>query len=84
MTERVNQRKFLVGEVVSAKMDKTRVVQVRWSAKHAQYLKTVRRAKKYKAHDEKNEAKCGDQVRIMETRPISKTKTWMITEIIRK
>jgi small subunit ribosomal protein S17 len=82
MEPRVNRRKFLSGEVVSDKMNKTRVVQVRWSTKHSKYEKTVRRAAKYKAHDEKNATKIGDLVRIMETRPISKDKRWVIMEVI--
>ena len=84
MTVRVNRRKFLSGEVVSDKMNKTRVVQVRWSAKHPKYHKIVRQAVKYKAHDEKNESKTGDIVKIMETRPLSKDKRWVILEIIKK
>ena len=82
--ERINRRKFLQGIVVSDKMNKTRVVQVRWDQKDSKYLKTVRRATKYKAHDEKNEAKIGDKVRIMETRPISKDKRWVITAVLQK
>lgn len=84
MTVRVNRRKFLSGEVVSDKMNKTRVVQVRWATKHPKYHKIVRRAVKYKAHDEKNESKTGDVVRIMETRPLSKDKRWVILEIVKK
>ena len=84
MTERLNRRKFLTGIVVSDKMNKTRVVQVHWTAKHQLYLKPIRRTVKYKAHDEKNEAKAGDTVRIMETRPLSKDKRWVISEIISK
>jgi small subunit ribosomal protein S17 len=80
---RANTRKFLSGEVVSDKMDKTRVVQVRWTSKHAKYFKTVRQAAKFKAHDEKNASKQGDVVNIMETRPLSKEKRWVITEIIK-
>lgn len=83
MEPRANRRKVLQGEVVSDKMNKTRVVQVLWAAKHPKYLKIVRRAVKFKAHDEKNSAKVGDIVRIMGTRPISKDKRWMITEIIK-
>ncbi|MCB9772528.1 MAG: 30S ribosomal protein S17 [Candidatus Omnitrophica bacterium] len=83
MEARANRRKFLSGEVVSDKMDKTRVVQVRWTSQDAKYLKIVRRADKYKAHDEKNASKQGDVVRIMETRPLSKDKRWVITEIIK-
>jgi small subunit ribosomal protein S17 len=75
---RESKRKFLQGRVVSDKMDKTRVVQVTWVTKHAKYQKVVRTASKYKAHDEKNETKIGDVVRIMETRPLSKDKRWVI------
>ncbi|MBF0521516.1 MAG: 30S ribosomal protein S17 [Candidatus Omnitrophica bacterium] len=81
---RLNRRKNLQGIVVSDKMNKTRVVQVKWDQKHSQYLKGVRRASKYKAHDEKNESKMGDVVRIMETRPISKDKRWVIMGILQK
>ncbi len=83
METRNNRRKFFSGEVVSDKMNKTRVVQVRWVSKHSKYQKTVRQAVKFKAHDEKNESKTGDVVRIMETRPLSKDKRWVITEIIK-
>lgn len=82
MEQRINRRKFLTGTVVSDKMNKTRVVQVRWTAKHSQYDKAVKKAVKYKAHDEKNTSKSGDLVRIMETRPISKDKRWVITEVL--
>lgn len=78
--KRGNRRKFLEGTVISDKMQKTRVVQVRWNMRHSKYNKIVRRASKYKAHDEKNETKSGDVVRIMETRPISKDKRWVIVE----
>ena len=80
---RVNRRKFLSGTVISDKMNKTRVVQVRWVAKHPMYLKTQKRTIKYKAHDEKNESKTGDRVKIMETRPLSKDKRWMIVEVLK-
>ncbi|MCA9401549.1 MAG: 30S ribosomal protein S17 [Candidatus Omnitrophica bacterium] len=79
-----NRRKVLQGTVVSDKMDKTCVVQVKWAKKHKMYNKVVRTATKYKAHDEKNEAKIGDFVKIMETRPISKDKRWLVREIIQK
>ncbi len=81
--KRVNRRKFLKGTVVSDKMDKTRVVQVKWVTKHAKYQKVVRSASKYKAHDEKNETKTGDVVRIMETRPLSKDKRWVIMGVVK-
>ncbi len=83
MEERINKRKFFNGIVVSDKMNKTRVVQVRWSSKHDRYTKTIRRAVKFKAHDEKNASKMGDMVKIMETRPLSKDKRWTICEIIK-
>ncbi|OGX08218.1 MAG: 30S ribosomal protein S17 [Omnitrophica WOR_2 bacterium GWA2_47_8] len=84
MDQRTNRRKFLTGMVISDKMNKTRVVQVRFTSMHEKYDKTIRRAVKYKAHDEKNESRTGDTVRIMETRPISKEKRWMIQEIVKK
>ncbi len=83
METRINRRRLFVGEVVSDKMDKTRVVQVRTSAKHEKYQKTIHSAKKFKAHDEKNESKEGDRVRIMETRRLSKDKRWVIVEVIK-
>lgn len=83
MENRINRRRMFVGEVVSDKMNKTRVVQVRTSAKHEKYQKTVRSATKFKAHDEKNESKQGDRVRIMETRRLSKDKCWVITEVLK-
>jgi len=83
MEKRLNLRKFFVGEVISDKMNKTRVVQVRWNARHSKYSKTIRRAIKFKAHDEKNASHTGDMVRIMETRPLSRDKRWTITEIVK-
>ena len=82
METRQNRRKFLDGIVVSDKMNKTRVVQVRWSIRHPKYPKIIRQAQKYKAHDENNSSKMGDRVRIMETRPLSKDKRWIIREIL--
>ena len=79
-----SRRKFLIGTVLSDKMDKTRVVQIMWSTTHSRYHKTIRRAQKYKAHDEKNESHVGDRVRIMQTRPLSKDKRWTIREIVEK
>ncbi|MCF8566000.1 30S ribosomal protein S17 [Alicyclobacillus tolerans] len=73
-----------MGKVVSDKMDKTIVVAVEESVKHPLYGKTVRRTKKFKAHDENNEAKMGDTVRIMETRPLSKEKRWRLVEVVEK
>ena len=82
--KRINRRKFLQGTVVSDKMNKTRVVQVKWVSKHSKYHKVVRSATKYKAHDEKNETKQGDRVQIMETRPLSKDKRWIIVGAVKK
>ena len=77
-TERNNRRRLLTATVVSDKMDKTRVVQVLKVGKHAKYEKAVRHFVKYKAHDEQNASKTGDVVHIMETRPLSKDKRWVI------
>ena len=80
--KRTNRRRFLIDVVISDKMDKTRVVQVQTVHKHSKYVKQVRNFVRYKAHDEKNAAKTGDVVRIMETRPLSKDKRWIISEIV--
>lgn len=79
-----NYRKIRVGKVVGDKMDKTIVVAVEENVKHHLYNKTIRRTKKFKAHDETNQAKVGDTVRIMETRPMSKDKRWRLVEIVEK
>ncbi|MFC1901919.1 30S ribosomal protein S17 [Chloroflexota bacterium] len=78
------QRKIRVGRVVSNKMEKTVVVAVDTPWRHPIYKKTVRRAVKYKAHDEKNQCRLGDTVRIAETRPLSKEKRWRVAEIVTK
>ena len=78
------KRKGRTGRVVSDKMDKTVVVEVRDAASHSTYKKIVRRNKRLKAHDETNSAGLGDTVRIMETRPLSKTKRWRVVEIVEK
>jgi small subunit ribosomal protein S17 len=72
-----------VGVVVSNKMEKTVVVAVENRSSHIKYGKIVVRTKRYKVHDEKNQCKEGDRVRITETRPLSKTKHWEITEILK-
>ncbi|HXF56980.1 MAG TPA: 30S ribosomal protein S17 [Actinomycetota bacterium] len=77
-------RKVRTGVVVSDKMDKTVVVKVTSVVRHPLYGKTVRRSKKFKAHDEGNQARQGDVVRIMETRPLSKTKRWRVVEIVER
>ena len=79
-----NMRKSAGGKVVSDKMDKTIVVAIEDSVKHPLYKKIIKRTVKFKAHDEKNECKAGDRVRIMETRPLSKDKRWRLVEIIEK
>ena len=77
-------RKERVGVVISDKMDKTITVQVVRTTHHPVYNKTLRKSVKFKAHDEKNEAGIGDTVRIVETRPLSKTKRWRLVEIVKK
>jgi len=76
------QRKERRGVVVSAAMDKTIVVRVDSAKPHPRYKKVVRRSAKFHAHDEGNVAKAGDVVRIVETRPLSKTKTWRLAEVV--
>ena len=83
MEER-NLRKTMVGTVVSDKMDKTIVVAVETMVKHPIYKKTVKRTYKLKAHDEENNCKVGDKVKVMETRPLSKDKRWRVVEIVEK
>ena len=83
MSER-NQRKVYTGRVVSDKMDKTITVMVETQKKHALYGKRVKYSKKFKAHDENNEAKMGDVVRVMETRPLSATKRFRLVEVVEK
>jgi small subunit ribosomal protein S17 len=79
-----NRRKTRVGNVVSSKADKTVTVVVERRFPHPLYRKGVRRHAKYHAHDEKNEYQVGDVVRIMETRPLSKTKRWRVVELIER
>ena len=74
----------VVGEVVSDKMNKTIAVQLYRLVRHKKYGKFMRRSSVYKAHDEKNEAKVGDIVRIVHTRPLSKTKRWKLAEVVQK
>ena len=91
MAETLNQpevkrgnRKERVGEVVSNKMSKTIVVKVERRFPHPQYKKVVTAYSKFYAHDEKNEAKVGDRVKIEETRPLSKTKCWRLVEVVER
>ena len=84
MIETIVKRKIKTGVVVSDKMNKTVVVKVERLATHPGYKKTIRRSKKFKAHDENNSAKTGDRVSIVETRPLSKEKRWRVLEILNK
>ncbi|MBQ5677380.1 MAG: 30S ribosomal protein S17 [Clostridia bacterium] len=83
MVER-NYRKTRIGKVVSDKMDKTIVVAIEDSVKHKLYNKVIKRTYKLKAHDENNECRIGDRVKVMETRPLSKDKRWRLVEIVEK
>jgi small subunit ribosomal protein S17 len=78
------QKKVLQGVIVSDKMEKTAVALVARTIQHPIYGKTVRRSKRYKIHDEKNECRIGDYVRLIECRPLSKDKCWRLLEIVRK
>ena len=77
-------RKKRVGKVVSDKMDKTIVVAIADNVKHPLYKKVIKTTLKLKAHDENNECRKGDRVRVMETRPLSKDKRWRLVEIVEK
>ena len=77
-------RKERTGVVTSNKMDKSITVAIKWKEKHPIYGKFVNKTKKYHAHDEKNECGIGDTVKIMETRPLSKTKRWRLVQIIER
>lgn len=81
---RQNLRKVRVGRVVSDKMDKTIVVAVETLVRHPLYQRTVRRTRKFKAHDEQNTCRIGDRVRIMETRPLSRDKRWRLMEVLER
>jgi len=78
------RRKVLVGRVVSDKMDKTVVVKVERLTRHPLYGKVIRHHKRYKAHDQENACHLGDLVRIIESRPLSKEKRWVVTEILER
>ena len=84
MSEERAFRKTRVGKVVSNKMDKTIVVSIENHVKHPLYKKIVKRTYKLKAHDENNECRIGDTVRVMETRPLSKDKRWRLVEIMER
>jgi len=83
-TTALSGKKEFIGIVKSSKMDKTIVVSIETLTLHPLYKKYVKRAKKVKAHDEKNEAKVGDRVRVIECRPMSKEKCWKLVEIIER
>ncbi|CFX04557.1 Ribosomal protein S17 [Syntrophomonas zehnderi OL-4] len=84
MAQHQGNRKTRMGTVTSDKMEKTITVSVETVQQHPLYKKTIKTSKKYKVHDENNEAKTGDVVKIMETRPLSKDKRWILVEIIQK
>ena len=84
MSEQRGIRKERVGVVVSDKMDKTIVVEIRTRVKHPLYGKIMNRTTRFKAHDENNECGIGETVRVMETRPLSKDKNWRLVEIVEK
>ena len=84
MTEERNLRKVRVGRVVSDKMNKTVVVAIEDNVKHPVYGKIIKHTLKVHAHDEDNTCGIGDKVKIMETRPLSKTKRWRVVEVIEK
>jgi len=84
VAEERGNRKARVGIVVSNSMDKTAVVAIETLLRHPLYGKRMKRTKRFKAHDEHNEAQVGDRVRMVETRPLSKDKRWRIAEIIEK
>ena len=79
-----NLRKERTGVVLSNKMEKSNTVAVKWKEKHPIYGKFVNKTKKYHAHDENNECSIGDTVKLMETRPLSKTKRWRLVQIIER
>ncbi len=81
---RKSARKIRTGMVVSDKTDKTITVAIDTSYRHPIYRKTLKKTKKFAVHDEENKARIGDQVRIMETRPISKTKHWRLLDIVKE
>jgi small subunit ribosomal protein S17 len=84
MSESTSIKRTLIGRVVSDKMDKTVTVLVERKVKHPMYGKVMVRSKKYHAHNEGNQAKAGDLVEIVETRPVSRTKTWAVTSVLEK
>ena len=84
MENKIRNKKELIGLIVSDKMDKSVVVRVERFVQHKVYKKYIKRYKKYHAHDEKNECRIGDEVKIIETRPLSRHKRFRVTEIVKK
>ncbi|MGH2683345.1 MAG: 30S ribosomal protein S17 [Actinomycetota bacterium] len=84
MAAQRGERKVRTGVVVSDRMDKTVIIRIESQKRHPLYGKTVRRTSRFAAHDEANEAHVGDVVRVMETRPLSKSKRWRVIEIVEK
>jgi small subunit ribosomal protein S17 len=84
MAEERNLRKTITGTVVSNKMEKTITITVERKIQHTKYGKFLKKSKKYHAHDENNDAKVGDTVKIMETRPLSKSKRWRLVDILER
>ena len=83
-TETTRNRATRIGKVVSDKMNKTIIVEVERRVQHAEYTRTIKRTSRFHAHDEGNTAAIGDTVRIVETRPLSKTKNWRLAEIVER
>jgi len=83
MSKERSKRKIREGIVLTDKMDKTIVVRIDRLTEHKRYGRLIRRASKFKVHDEQNQAKAGDKVRIMETRPLSREKRWRLVEVIK-
>lgn len=84
MTENRGDRKVRVGVVVSDKMDKTVVFEVERKTRHPKYQRVIKRTSRFKAHDENNECRIGDKIKVMETRPLSKDKRWRVIEILER
>lgn len=84
MSETTSHTRTLIGRVVSDRMEKTVTVIVERRVKHAMYNKIIVRSSKYHAHNDNNQAKIGDVVEIQESRPLSKTKTWMVTKLLER
>lgn len=80
----LQKRRMVVGTVVSDKMQKTIVVRVDRQVRHSLYKKYVEKSRRYKAHDEKNDAKIGDRVELVESRPLSREKRWVLQSILRR